>query len=200
VLFTSDDGYLYCVTQSNGSLIWKYRPEGIPEERLIGNEQMISRWAARSGVLVEGDRVYTTFGMLAPEGVAVCCLDAASGKPVWINDTCGYHFMARPHSTATGGVSPHGYLAVTDKLLVVTCGRSTPALFDKQTGRLLYHEADGVFTDGSWWMTGGSKTGTGPICRNGPEGASHKLDLSPFSARWLLGNQGFAEHSRRALW
>ncbi|MBU4273306.1 MAG: NPCBM/NEW2 domain-containing protein, partial [Planctomycetes bacterium] len=27
------------------------------------------------------------------------------------------------------------------------------------------------------------KKGTGPICRNGPEGASHKLDLSPFSPR-----------------
>ena len=27
------------------------------------------------------------------------------------------------------------------------------------------------------------KKGTGPICRNGPEGASHKLDLSPFSFR-----------------
>jgi len=27
------------------------------------------------------------------------------------------------------------------------------------------------------------KKGTGPICRNGPEGASHKLDLSPFSTR-----------------
>jgi hypothetical protein len=26
------------------------------------------------------------------------------------------------------------------------------------------------------------KKGTGPICRNGPQGASHKLDLSPFSA------------------
>jgi len=25
------------------------------------------------------------------------------------------------------------------------------------------------------------KKGTGPICRNGPEGAPHKLDLSPFS-------------------
>ena len=25
------------------------------------------------------------------------------------------------------------------------------------------------------------KKGTGPICRNGPEGAAHKLDLSPFS-------------------
>jgi len=27
-----------------------------------------------------------------------------------------------------------------------------------------------------------TKKGTGPICRNGPEGASHKLDLSPFSS------------------
>jgi arginyl-tRNA synthetase len=26
-----------------------------------------------------------------------------------------------------------------------------------------------------------AKKGTGPICQNGPEGASHKLDLSPFS-------------------
>ena len=33
------------------------------------------------------------------------------------------------------------------------------------------------------------KKGTGPICRNGPEGASHKLDLSPFSlCTWLEGN------------
>ena len=29
---------------------------------------------------------------------------------------------------------------------------------------------------------GGGKKGIGPICRNGPEGASHKLDLSPFSS------------------
>jgi carbamoyl-phosphate synthase large subunit len=30
-------------------------------------------------------------------------------------------------------------------------------------------------------VSGDRKKGTGPICRNGPEGASHKLDLSPFS-------------------
>ncbi len=29
----------------------------------------------------------------------------------------------------------------------------------------------------------GREKGTGPICRNGPEGASHKLDLSPFPGR-----------------
>ena len=30
---------------------------------------------------------------------------------------------------------------------------------------------------------GKKKKGTGPICRNGPKGASHKLDLSPFPPR-----------------
>ena len=33
----------------------------------------------------------------------------------------------------------------------------------------------------SWGVTG--EKGTGPICRNGPTGASHKLDLSPFPLR-----------------
>jgi ATP-dependent DNA helicase DinG len=32
------------------------------------------------------------------------------------------------------------------------------------------------------------KKGTGPICRNGPEGASHKLDLSPFCETLALGS------------
>jgi hypothetical protein len=76
VLFGSDDGFVYCLDRSDGRLVWKYRPE-IPDRRMIGNEQMISRWPVRSGVLVEGDRVYATYGMLAAEGVAVCCLDAA---------------------------------------------------------------------------------------------------------------------------
>jgi len=35
------------------------------------------------------------------------------------------------------------------------------------------------------------KKGTGPICRNGPEGAAHKLDLSPFSG------QGRAERGKK---
>ena len=32
-------------------------------------------------------------------------------------------------------------------------------------------------------LDGVSEKGTGPICRNGPEGAAHKLDLSPFPTR-----------------
>jgi RNA polymerase sigma factor (sigma-70 family) len=33
-----------------------------------------------------------------------------------------------------------------------------------------------------------AEKGTGPICRNGPPGASHKLDLSPFPPRQEVGN------------
>ena len=33
---------------------------------------------------------------------------------------------------------------------------------------------------GLYLFTPGSEKGTGPICRNGPEGAAHKLELSPF--------------------
>lgn len=149
VLFGSDDGWLYCVAARDGALVWRYRPEGIRDEWMIGNEQAISRWPCRTGALVEGDRVYAGFGILAPEGTAVACLDARTGAPVWVNDTCGYRYMNRPHLVAMGGVAPEGYLAVNAARLVVATGRSTPALFDKRTGRLLYHEADGDFTGGA---------------------------------------------------
>jgi len=35
----------------------------------------------------------------------------------------------------------------------------------------------------AWLVVSLAEKGTGPICRNGPEGASHKLDLSPFPGK-----------------
>ena len=32
--------------------------------------------------------------------------DAATGRQIWINDTCGIRYMARPHQTTMGGVAP----------------------------------------------------------------------------------------------
>ncbi len=41
-----DDGYLYCLNTSDGSLAWKFR--GGPSERLLlGNDRLVSTWPAR---------------------------------------------------------------------------------------------------------------------------------------------------------
>jgi len=39
----------------------------------------------------------------------------------------------------------------------------------------------------------GPQEGTGPICRNGPQGGSHKLDLSPFSCSYVQVHLGYAD-------
>ena len=149
---SSDDGFIYCLNGRTGDVRWKFRPDA-PDEWLIGNGQMMSRWPARSGVLVDGDRVYTTFGMWSPEGIFVCCLDADTGSVIWRNDTSGTRFETHPHFRGMGGVSPSGYLALAGDVLVVPNGRATPALFDTKTGEIIYHEAEGLFPGGAWTMT-----------------------------------------------
>ena len=157
VWFSSDDGWVYCLMAKTGRIVWKYRPK-IPDERLIGNEQMISRWPARSGVLVVGDRAYTTFGMWSPEGIVVTCLNAKTGKLIWQNDNSDTYYMTQPHFEAMGGVSPQGYLALRGDTLVVPCGRAAPAFFDAKTGEFLYHESEGLFPGGAWTMLHGDLT------------------------------------------
>ena len=188
--FGSDGGYVYCLDAASGAVLWRFRP-GIPDERLIGNGQMISRWPARSGVLVEDGRAYTTFGMLSPEGIFVCCLDAETGRVVWMNDTSGTRFMTRPHVSSMGGVSPQGYLAICEDILVVTCGRAPPALFAKSTGECTYHEAEGDFTGGARVMTHGGLAYVpaetlmkeyGAQLRRGHSGAIHAHDLASLVA------------------
>ena len=152
VYASSDDGSVYCLDGRSGRVVWTYRPS-VPDERLIGNEQMVSRWPARAGVLVHGGRAYTAFGMWSAEGVVVACLDAAKGSVVWQNDTSGTRYMTQPHYEAMAGVSPQGYLALCGDVLVVPCGRAMPAFFDTGTGRLLYDESEGLFPGGAWTMT-----------------------------------------------
>ena len=42
-------------------------------------------------------------------------------------------------------------------------------------------------------LLAGPKKGPGLICRNGPEGASHKLNLVPFSAGLLIASRRAAK-------
>lgn len=155
-LFTvSDDGYLYCLKASDGSLMWKKRLAPAAE-RCIGNEQMVSKWPCRSGVLVEDGKLYTTAGMWSVDGVIVYCLDADTGEVIWENDTTGHRWMLLPHGSGYGGVSPQGYLAFYKDTLYVAAGRAAPAIFDAKTGALLFHEIGlgykAHYPGGSWIM------------------------------------------------
>jgi outer membrane protein assembly factor BamB len=139
VFVASDDGNLYCLAAATGKELWRFRG-GPSDRRLIGNEQMISHWPARSGVLAAGGRLYFTAGMWSRDGVFIYCLDPEDGKVVWRNDTSGHHFATLPHSTGYAGVAPQGYLALNGGRLFVPTGRGAPAAFDAASGRFLWYE------------------------------------------------------------
>ncbi|MBT7059316.1 MAG: PQQ-binding-like beta-propeller repeat protein [Lentisphaerae bacterium] len=154
VLVVADDGFLYCLSAADGRLLWKVRG-GPRDERLPGNDQMVSRWPPRSGVLVREGVAYFTAGMWQVDGIVVRAVRVEDGSSVWTNDACDQIYMEMPHDQyeGIGAVAPQGYLVAWDDTLLVPTGRGTPAGFDLETGRLLYY--DNTFSKahhagGSW--------------------------------------------------
>lgn len=152
----SDDGWVYCLSAVDGSLLWKFRG-GPHDERLLGNGQMISRWPVRTGVLVDQGIVYFAAGMWSSDGVYVYALRAEDGSVVWKNDTCGRRYMKLPHDYLEGiaGVSPQGYLLLCRDTLIVPNGRAMPAGFDSATGKLRFcrNDASKLHHAGGSWLT-----------------------------------------------
>ncbi len=144
VFFASDDGCLYCVGAEDGALRWKFR--GAPSERkALGNRRVISAWPARGGPVIRDGIVYFTASIWPFMGTFIHALDAATGRIVWVNDSTGAQFIKQPHNAPSfAGVAPQGALVATEKYLILPGGRSVPAVFDRQTGELLYFNiADG---------------------------------------------------------
>ncbi|MFW6164244.1 MAG: PQQ-binding-like beta-propeller repeat protein, partial [Planctomycetota bacterium] len=142
VFVGSDDGFLYCLSAGEGTLLWKFRG-GPRDEKLLGNGRMISRWPLRTGVAVEDGIVYVTAGMWPSEGIYVHALRAETGAKVWTNASSGTRYVPQPHpgSFAMTGVSPQGYLLAREGQLFVPTGRSVPAAFDRGTGKLQYYRS-----------------------------------------------------------
>jgi hypothetical protein len=136
VLFGSDDGYFYSVSAASGKLAWKFR--AVPSERrLIGNKRLISVWPIRGGAVLKDGRIYFAAGVWPFEGVFIYCLDAASGKQIWLNDSAGHLFGQQPHNAvALGGIAPQGYLLIDGDELVVPSSNAYPGRFDLKTGAL----------------------------------------------------------------
>ncbi len=137
VYFGSDDGHLYCVSLSDGTLQWKFR--AVPSKRkVLGNRRVISVWPIRGGPVVADGQVYFAAGVWPFEGVFVYALDATTGKEVWRNDRLGFVYGDHPHNAeAFGGLTPQGYLVVNGDELIVPCSAAYPAKLNRRTGETI---------------------------------------------------------------
>jgi outer membrane protein assembly factor BamB len=164
--FGSDDGHVYCIDATKGTLIWKHRmgPSG---ERIIGRDRMVSLWPVRTGVLVESGVVYAAAGVFPYEGLYIKAIDAKSGKVNWVNDTAG----DRAWGLVYGSMSLHGYMVASAETLYVPAGRSMPAAFNKRTGKFKRLLSGGGKVGGSWAMMDGNELFAG----NNNQGTDTKI-------------------------
>ena len=170
VYLVSDDGYLYCLDAKQGTLVWKFRG-GPSDRKILGNSRLVSTWCARGGPVLKDGVIYFGAGIWPFMGVFIHALDAATGEVIWTNDSSGSMYLMQPHnSPAYGGVAPQGALVVSGDRLLVPCGRSVPACFDRHTGEFLYYRhADHNKTGGAFVcaveIASSTTTGTrSPVC------------------------------------
>jgi len=166
IYFTSDDGYLYCLSARKGKIIWKFRG-GPSERRILGNKRLISTWPARGGVVIEDGVVYFAASIWPFMGTFIYAIEANSGNIIWKNDGTGSQFMQQPHggAYAFAGVAPQGAMVISKDKLLVPGGRSVPACFNKITGELLYYHLNRY-----------NKTGGAFVCANNDYIINHFRD------------------------
>jgi outer membrane protein assembly factor BamB len=138
VYFASDDGYLYCVSAGDGRQLWRYRG-GPGDRKVLGNERLISSWPIRGAPVLHNGTIYFSASIWCFMGIFVHAVDAETGTCVWANSGDGANFQAQPHSGAISfaGFIPRGYLGVRDGRLVAPGGRTAPASYDLETGKLI---------------------------------------------------------------
>lgn len=184
VYFGSDDGVVYCLNASNGSVVWKMRV-GVQDDRLISRGEMISRWPVRTGVLIDGDVAYFGAGVFPHETIYLCAVNAIDGSVVWRNDTISQQNAGR------NDLSPQGYLLANEKYLYVPSGRSLPVAISKKTGEIVFQRTHSWRTDAGG-VVGGTKAllGDGQVYAGGPH---HFLAMDQATGNvgesWINGRQ-----------
>lgn len=142
VFFTADDGRLYCLNANDGQLVWTM--DGAPARRLVlGNDRLISSWPARGGLVLHEGRLHFAAGIWPFMGIFLHAVDPDTGAVIWTNSGDGANYTIQPHGApAFAGVAPQGHLAASGSHLVVPGGRSTPGVYDAETGRQHFFEFD----------------------------------------------------------
>ena len=140
IFVVCDDGYLYCLQTADGTLAWKFRG-GPNERRVLGNDRLVSTWPARGGPVIYDNKIYFGAGIWPFMGIFLHSLDAETGRVVWTNSGEGSSYQTQQHgSPAFSGIAPQGYLAANEDFLVVSGGRTMPAVYDRKTGAVRHYD------------------------------------------------------------
>jgi outer membrane protein assembly factor BamB/PKD repeat protein len=142
VIFGSDDGHVYCLNAADGKLRWKFR--GAPNSRTaMGFRRLSSAWPIWASPVIAKGKVYFAAGYIPSFGIYAYCLDAATGRPEWVNDG---------RITDMWNTSTFGPLAISydgSEVYGSVEGASRPWAVDSSTGKFLGHLGIGFEFSGS---------------------------------------------------
>jgi len=125
VYFGSDDGYVYCLDGTTGSLVWSKRATS-SDELMFANGRMVSVCPVRTAVLVDNNVAYWGAGLFAGAQTGLsrflCAYDANDGTETW---------------TVTPPKPLQGYPLASANYLYMPAGKSTPVKFRRTNGNYL---------------------------------------------------------------
>ena len=194
VYFGADDGFAYCLSAADGSLVWKVYGSSSDNDWLLARGEMISRWPVRTGITIDDGKAFFGAGIFPHEEIFIHCVDAATGKVIWKQDHVSETDAGR------NSLSPQGYLLANKDVLFVPSGGSLPAAFNKSTGEFLHKRTF------SWRTTaGGVVGGFQALLADGQlytSGAHHWLAMDQNGGEvgygWFHGRQ-LAVHDEQAF-
>ncbi|MBT4817732.1 MAG: PQQ-binding-like beta-propeller repeat protein [Lentisphaerae bacterium] len=167
VLFGSADGWVYCLREEDGALVWRYR--GAPEERaIVVRGQLESAWPIHGSVLVENDVAVVAAGRSSyvDGGIHITRLNPATGKK--LSETLVNSLDPKTGKQPPGGVDLRGVL---NDILAASNGSvyMRHLKLDFETGDDLaigppHLFAPMGFLDGAWWHRSYWLFGSDPVC------------------------------------
>ena len=103
--------------------------------RCWDNRRLVSSWPARGGPVLHNGRLFFAASIWPFMGIFIHAVDPDTGSAVWTNSGDGTNYTVHPHGAPSfGTVVPQGHLAAVDDALIVPGGRSTPAVYDADSG------------------------------------------------------------------
>jgi len=144
VVVGSADGHVYAFDAASGKLLWRFRV-GPAERRIPVFGRLISTWPVAGGVVVQNGVIFAAGGIADYDGTFVCALDAATGKPRWINDAGG-----TLNQTVRTGVSLQGPLSIRKGQLQFPGGSVfLTARYNLSTGACMVAPQDSIRSAGA---------------------------------------------------